>query len=62
MIMQCWQCCNISLINALQVYKDSNGRTLLRLGDVEIDYNPAFRLYLTSRNPNPHFLPEVITT
>jgi hypothetical protein len=42
-----------------QVYKDSNGRSLLRLGDIEIDYNPAFRLYLTSRNPNPHFLPEV---
>ena len=43
----------------MQVYKDSIGRSLLRLGDVEIDYNPAFRLYLTSRNPNPHFLPEV---
>ncbi|KAK9840800.1 hypothetical protein WJX81_005500 [Elliptochloris bilobata] len=42
-----------------QVYKDANGRLLLKLGDIDIDFNPAFRLYLTSRNPNPHFLPEV---
>ena len=43
----------------VQVYKDANGRLLLKLGDIDIDYNPAFRLFLTSRNPNPHFLPEV---
>ena len=43
----------------MQVYKDANGRLLLKLGDIDIDYNPAFRLFLTSRNPNPHFLPEV---
>jgi len=53
MLPQQWMLC------MRQVYKDSNGRSLLRLGDIEIDYNPAFRLYLTSRNPNPHFLPEV---
>lgn len=43
----------------MQVYKDANGRLLLKLGDIDIDYNPTFRLFLTSRNPNPHFLPEV---
>ena len=41
------------------MYKDANGRLLLKLGDIDIDYNPTFRLFLTSRNPNPRFLPEV---
>ncbi|GFR42277.1 hypothetical protein Agub_g3174, partial [Astrephomene gubernaculifera] len=34
-------------------------RLLIRLGDVEVDYDPRFRLYLTTRLPNPHYLPEV---
>lgn len=38
----------------------TNGvRTLIHLGDTDIDYNPAFRLYLTTKLPNPHYLPEV---
>jgi dynein heavy chain len=35
------------------------GRTLLRLGDTEIDYSPDFRLFLTSKRPNPYLLPEL---
>lgn len=34
-------------------------RLLLKLGDVEVDYDPRFRLYLATRLPNPHYLPEV---
>jgi len=41
-----------------QVYKQG-GRLLIRLGDQEIDYNPDFKLYITSKLPNPHYLPEV---
>jgi len=33
-------------------------RTLISLGDVEVDYNPRFKLYLATRLPNPHFLPQ----
>lgn len=30
---------------------------LLKLGDMEIDYNSSFRLYLITYLPNPHYLP-----
>jgi hypothetical protein len=32
---------------------------MIRLGDSEVEYDPRFRLYLTTRLPNPHYLPEV---
>ncbi|TYZ65733.1 hypothetical protein PybrP1_011994 [[Pythium] brassicae (nom. inval.)] len=35
------------------------GRLLLRLGDADVDYDPSFRLFLTTKLPNPHYLPEV---
>ncbi len=35
------------------------GRTLIRLGDSDVDYDPAFKFYLTTKLPNPHYLPEV---
>eukprot|EP00698_Gefionella_okellyi_P007648 TRINITY_DN186_c0_g2_i1.p1 TRINITY_DN186_c0_g2~~TRINITY_DN186_c0_g2_i1.p1 ORF type:complete len:2597 (+),score=793.21 TRINITY_DN186_c0_g2_i1:164-7954(+) len=41
-----------------QIYK-SGGRMLIKLGDQEIDYSPDFRFYITSKLPNPHYLPEV---
>ena len=41
-----------------QVYKQ-NGRLLIRIGDSDIDYNEAFKFYLTTKLPNPHYLPEV---
>ncbi|XP_059574595.1 dynein axonemal heavy chain 2 isoform X3 [Alligator mississippiensis] len=34
------------------------GRLLLRLGDREVEYSPAFRLYLTTKLSNPHYAPE----
>eukprot|EP00644_Phytophthora_capsici_P004659 jgi/Phyca11/7444/fgenesh1_pm.PHYCAscaffold_19_\ len=35
------------------------GRVLIRLGDSDVDYDPAFKLFLTTKLPNPHYLPEV---
>lgn len=40
------------------VYKSGN-RLLIRLGDTEVDYDSKFRLYMTTKMPNPHYLPEV---
>jgi dynein heavy chain len=37
----------------------SGGRSLVRLGDADVDWDPAFRLYLTTKLANPHYLPEV---
>lgn len=37
---------------------DKDGRTQIMFADQRIDFNSDFFLYLTSKNPNPHFLPE----
>eukprot|EP00599_Poterioochromonas_sp_BG-1_P017876 CAMPEP_0173166600 /NCGR_PEP_ID=MMETSP1105-20130129/22117_1 /TAXON_ID=2985 /ORGANISM="Ochromonas sp., Strain BG-1" /LENGTH=3828 /DNA_ID=CAMNT_0014087887 /DNA_START=639 /DNA_END=12125 /DNA_ORIENTATION=- len=34
-------------------------RLLIRLGDSDVDYDTNFRLYMTTKLPNPHYLPEV---
>ena len=31
----------------------------INFGDKDIPYDPRFRLYLTCKHPNPHFLPEI---
>ncbi|XP_066451266.1 dynein axonemal heavy chain 14 isoform X2 [Eleutherodactylus coqui] len=35
------------------------GQDVICLGDAEIEYNRNFRLYMSTQNPNPHFLPAV---
>jgi dynein heavy chain len=35
------------------------GRLLIRLGDSDIDYDKNFRMYMTSKLANPHYLPEI---
>ncbi|KAJ8000573.1 hypothetical protein DPEC_G00181790 [Dallia pectoralis] len=37
----------------------TGGRTLIRLGDSDVDYNKKFRFYMTTKMSNPHYLPEV---
>ncbi|KAK9815239.1 hypothetical protein WJX72_000483 [[Myrmecia] bisecta] len=44
-----------------QLFKQGN-RTLIRLGGSDIDYDPNFKLYMISKLPNPHYLPEVCIT
>ena len=36
-----------------------DGRKLIRVGDNIIDFFPDFKLFLTTKLPNPHYLPEV---
>ncbi|KAM4612372.1 dynein axonemal heavy chain 2 [Polymixia lowei] len=35
------------------------GRLLLKLGDKEVEYNPDFRFYITTKLSNPHYTPEI---
>ena len=35
------------------------GRKLIRLGDTDVDYDPNFKFYITTKMPNPHLLPEI---
>lgn len=32
---------------------------MIKLGDKEVEWDPNFRLYLTSKLSNPHYCPEV---
>ncbi|XP_030762882.1 dynein heavy chain 6, axonemal-like [Sitophilus oryzae] len=36
-----------------------SGRSLIHLGDSDIEYDSNFKLYITTKLPNPHYLPEV---
>lgn len=38
------------------------GRIVIKLGDTEIDYDPQFKLYMTTKLSNPHYLPEICIT
>ncbi|XP_049961962.1 dynein axonemal heavy chain 6-like [Schistocerca serialis cubense] len=35
------------------------GRLLIHLGDSDVEYDPNFRFYMTTKLSNPHYLPEV---
>ncbi|KAK7102408.1 hypothetical protein V1264_020630 [Littorina saxatilis] len=37
------------------------GVYIMRLGDKEIEYNPDFRFYITTKLSNPHYTPEIST-
>ncbi len=37
------------------------GRFMIRLGDKELDYNPDFKFYITTKLGNPHYTPEIST-
>lgn len=36
-----------------------DGVDMLNFGEKDIDYDHRFRLYITTKMPNPHFLPEI---
>ncbi|XP_073976967.1 dynein heavy chain at 16F isoform X2 [Rhodnius prolixus] len=35
------------------------GRMVIRIGDAYVEYDPNFRLYITTKLSNPHYLPEI---
>lgn len=40
-------------------YQKTGGRVLIKLGKQEIDFSPAFKLYLTTRDPSATFAPDI---
>ncbi|KAK3716178.1 dynein heavy chain [Vermiconidia calcicola] len=40
-------------------YQRTGGRVLIQLGRQEIDFSPAFKLYLSTRDPSASFAPDV---
>ncbi|KNE63057.1 hypothetical protein AMAG_08223 [Allomyces macrogynus ATCC 38327] len=41
-----------------QTFKQ-NGNTVIKLGDNVLPYHPDFKLYITTKLPNPHYSPEI---
>ena len=37
----------------------NNGRYLIRFADSDLDFDYNFRLYITTKLPNPAYLPEI---
>lgn len=40
-------------------YQKTGGRVLIQLGKQEIDFSPAFKLYLSTRDPSATFAPDI---
>lgn len=58
-----WVLCLWSITSTcifLQTFKQQ-GSTMLKLGDSIIPYHENFRMYITTKLPNPHYSPEVST-
>eukprot|EP01029_Cantina_marsupialis_P013888 TRINITY_DN307_c2_g5_i1.p1 TRINITY_DN307_c2_g5~~TRINITY_DN307_c2_g5_i1.p1 ORF type:complete len:1977 (+),score=578.12 TRINITY_DN307_c2_g5_i1:155-5932(+) len=43
---------------AREVFRQG-GVDCIKLGDTVIEYSSSFKLYITTKHPNPHFLPEI---
>lgn len=66
----CKMMCNIKLFLLLElcvcvcVYAQTfkqQGSTVLKLGDTVIPYHDDFKMYITTKLPNPHYSPEIST-
>ena len=41
------------------IYKSNDGRVSIRFADQDVEFNDGFRLYLTTKMPNPDYLPDI---
>lgn len=39
----------------------TGNRLLIKLGDKEVEFNPDFKFYITTKLSNPHYTPEITT-
>ena len=53
------QILNPILIKSIKKSSDIDSHLILQLADREIDYNPSFRFYLSTRLSNPRYKPEI---
>jgi dynein heavy chain len=53
------QILNPILMQSIKTTTDNESRLILQLTDREIDYNPSFRFYLSTRLSNPRYKPEI---
>lgn len=42
-----------------QIVEKKNGRALIKISGVDLDFNKSFELFMTCRLPNPSFSPEL---
>mmetsp|Transcript_20674 Transcript_20674/g.31587 ORF Transcript_20674/g.31587 Transcript_20674/m.31587 type:complete len:450 (-) Transcript_20674:88-1437(-) len=42
-----------------QAFKTDAGIMQIRLGDNMVDYDDSFKFYMTTKMPNPHYIPEI---
>lgn len=42
-----------------QQFKTEAGIMQIRLGDQAIDYDEMFKFFMTTKMPNPHYIPEI---
>ena len=42
-----------------QIVQKKNGRALIKISGVDLDFNKSFELFMTCRLPNPSFSPEL---
>ena len=40
-------------------HKECSSGLRIRLGDSTVEYNEEFRLFMTTKLPNPHYSPEI---
>eukprot|EP00605_Chrysophyceae_sp_TOSAG23-4_P002255 GSChrysophyteH1.ASY1.ANO1.2499.1 assembled CDS len=53
------KCIRLGLPLILEDLTEQMEPALIRLGDSDVDYDDLFKLYMTTKMPNPHYLPEV---
>ena len=49
---------SIDSILSKQYFKEE-GRTLIKFGSEKLGYHPDFKLFITTKLSNPHYLPEI---
>lgn len=54
------QCTDVCLQHTC-VFSCLGNRLVLKLGDKEVDFNPDFKFYITTKLSNPHYTPEIST-
>ena len=43
----------------MKQFNIQNSRKMIKLGDSDIEYDENFKMYFTTKLPNPHYLPEI---